>query len=101
MSLAFMKAFQTVGADEAAYTAALGDMRCTTSADELASYLLGRDATQAEQVSAALPQSLRRDGTTTGMRTVSAVPVDQWREEDVEMSAAPAAAPSDVGPTSV
>jgi hypothetical protein len=86
VSAAFTKAFHNVRADEAGYVAALGAMGRTHSAEELASYLLGRDATQAEQVAASLPASLQRDG--AGIQTATVVYAEDWCGEDSAMSAA-------------
>jgi hypothetical protein len=86
VSAAFTKAFHNVRADEAGYVAALGAMGRTHSAEELASYLLGRDATQAEQVAASLPASLQRDG--AGIQTARVVYAEDWCGEDSAMSAA-------------
>jgi hypothetical protein len=86
VSAAFTKAFHSVRDDEAGYVAALGAMGRTHSAEELASYLLGRDATQAEQVAASLPASLQRDG--AGIQTARVVYAEDWCGEDSAMSAA-------------
>jgi hypothetical protein len=86
LGLVVVKAFQSVASDEAKYAAALDEMVRTDSAQALAAYLNGRDAAQAVQVSAALPVSLRQDGTSSGLQAVNVVHVGQWNA-DVEMAA--------------